>query len=314
MINDPFLTLPITFYFDTVYYFYMLEQIIKHDERFDKISPTAWIVAYRRSLSDIPYSFDILEELKSNGFLDKVDDSLLRPDLAPQIEARYKIVDLYLKESGVKQILELASGLSPRGMAMSENQSVNYIEMDLPVMLNEKIKLIHRLKSKNKISDMPNLKFSPGNVLNMDDLLNATSSFDSSQKLAIINEGLMRYLTMDERVILARNIHELLTIFGGVWITPDISLKRIFENENIRDATHTQKVSNMTGADITGNRFEDKQHARHFFEELGFSVEQHSWLEVIHSLSSPNIVGISNNEVISMNKLPTLFVMSAIAD
>jgi len=292
----------------------MSEQIKNRDERFDKISPTALMVAYRRSLSDIPYSSDILEELKSDSLLDKVDDSLLRPDLAPQIEARYKIVDLYLHNSGAKQILELASGLSPRGIIMSENQSINYVELDLPAMLDEKIKLINRLRTKDKISDMPNLKFSPGNVLDMDDLLNATSGFDPSQKLAIINEGLMRYLTMDERATLAKNIHKLLTIFGGIWITPDISLKRIFENEEIRDAEHTQKVSNMTGIDIASNRFEDKQHAQYFFEGFGFRVEQHSWLEVVQNLSSPEIVGISNDEVISMNELPTLFVMSAIAD
>src|SRR5437868_6767563 len=102
------------------------------EARFEKIGPTAHIVAYRRSLSDIPLAKEIYDAVK--GSAPYVSGDLFRPDLAPEIEARYRVVDLYLAKSGIHQILELASGLSPRGAALSADPEINYVELDLESM------------------------------------------------------------------------------------------------------------------------------------------------------------------------------------
>ncbi len=280
----------------------------KEFDRFDKIGPTALVVAYRRSLSDIPLAKDIYNILADQG--QSVDDDLLRPDLAPEIEARYKIVDRYLDRTGMKQVLEIASGLSPRGLNKTADPETHYVELDVPKMASVKLDLIDNLVGSGAVELRTNLKVLEGNALDLANLETAVSGFDHNRPIAVINEGLMRYLTMPERAQLARNIHTLLSKYGGVWITPDISLMRILENENKKDAKHLEKISNLTGANIVANRFEDVGHAKEFFEHLGFNVESHSWLEVIDEISSAQAAGANQEEVEENLGFPALFIMT----
>jgi len=57
---------------------------------------------------------------------------------------------------------------------------------------------------------------------------------------------LLRYLTKDEKAIVAKNIYKILEEFGGVWITSDISLKRIFSMENKLMKDHVEKIIKLT--------------------------------------------------------------------
>lgn len=286
-----------------------LERTLERKNSYEKIEPTARIVAYRRSLSDIPFAKEIYNLVKDGG--DPIEPSLLRPDLSPQIEARHKIIDRYLDQSGIGQVLEIASGLSPRGLNRTQDEKVRYVELDLPAVIDKKAKIVSQLLGASIIPLRPNLHLVSGNALELPDLERTSTIFDPDKSLAVVNEGLMRYLTMAERARLATNIHALLTKFGGIWITPDISLKRVFENENVRDKAHVEQISKMTGASIVANRFESKEQAKKFFEHLGFDVQPHSWLEVADELTSPSRAGVTPEEVTEMNSLPVLFVMTA---
>lgn len=221
------------------------------------------------------------------------------------------MVDKYLGLTGTTQVLELAAGLSPRGINKTADPAVNYVELDLPNMCREKKNIIETLVSSGKLAERPNLHLSGGSALNMTDLNEAASGFSEDRPVTIINEGLMRYLNMDERATLAKNVRTLLGKFGGAWITPDISLKKVFEQENLHDSGHVAKISRLTGSAIMANRFENVEAAKDFFGSFGFNIKTHSWLEVTDQLTSPIAAQVTTQEVEAMNRPPILFVMTA---
>lgn len=274
---------------------------------YEMISPTALAVANSRAFSDIPYAREILtavEEIGRKNDQSSLSKSLRFKEVAPSYEARYKLVNKLLLESKQKQILEIASGLSPRGISLSQQSSIQYVEMDLPDVILTKRSVLERIRK-----ELPaNLHLEPGNALNLKDLEAATRHFNLNNEIAIINEGLLRYLNFDEKSAVAKNVHSLLHTFGGVWITPDITLKKGLAKENkfISIVKNTKKV---TGIDINQNAFENQDEAKEFFERFGFKVEVHSFLEVEGELVSPSKLKMSKEKVKEMIEQWVVFVM-----
>jgi O-methyltransferase involved in polyketide biosynthesis len=243
-----------------------------------------------------------MERIKSIN----IPPEMKKPNLAPQLEARYKLISKVLKKCGVDQILELASGLTPRGLNQTlKNESIKYVEIDLP----EVVKMKKAIFSKIIPAIPSNLHLLTGDVLNQNDLDKAVVLLDINKPVAIINEGLMRYLSFPEKERLARNIKILLNKFGGVWITSDISLKKILEEEDRATQDNTKHLSTFSQQNLDQNLFESVDHAKDFFSALGFSVEQHSFLEVTDELASPQRLKISSNDVRAINSTPVVFVM-----
>ena len=52
-------------------------------------------------------------------------------------EARYKTTDQIIARYHITQVLELATGLSPRGLAMTEDLNVVHVATDLPEILEQ---------------------------------------------------------------------------------------------------------------------------------------------------------------------------------
>jgi hypothetical protein len=99
---------------------------------YDSISATAWQIAHRRTFTDIPYSqeiFDEFERILSEQGRSDIPEELISPQIAPQIKARYKLVSRLLVENSVQQVLEIATGLSPRGLQMTNNSNIEYVEV-----------------------------------------------------------------------------------------------------------------------------------------------------------------------------------------
>lgn len=271
----------------------------------ESISPTAWTIAQQRSLTDIPYSqqiFEILEkQLAKDGVV--ISDEFKSPQIAPQTEARYKLVDYLLRRAKVEQVLEIASGFSPRGLQMTDESQLAYVEVDLPEALRQKRQIIEA------IGQRVNLHLMVGDALNLEILEEITEVLDPDKKLGIVHEGLLRYLTFDQKAQVARNIYELLTKFEGVWITPDITLKQVVQAENTVVEGNTDKVGKSIGINIDQNRFDDVEHAQRFFENLGFSVEKHRFMEVVDLLSSPKKLGQIKEQVEDLIGSAYVFVM-----
>jgi len=148
---------------------------------FEKVIPTAWMVAYRRTFSDIPYSqeiFDKLEEIRKRDKLEDIPSELKKPELAPQFEARHKLIDRLISQSNTGQVLELASGFSSRGLVMSKDNGINYVEMDLPSVIQEKKQIVGEIALEESSNVPSNLYFVPGNVLDFESFERAVKHFD----------------------------------------------------------------------------------------------------------------------------------------
>ena len=115
-------------------------------------------------------------------------------DLESLLLARHRVIDHILKEAidagRVGQIVEIAAGLSPRGLRMRRRHpQVTYVEGDLPDMIANKEALIggqlsegHRLVNINALADD-----------GPESLEALAESLDKSKGVAVITEGLMPY-------------------------------------------------------------------------------------------------------------------------
>lgn len=281
------------------------------NEAYAKIMQTAWPVAYARTFSDIPYTKEVFQELLSLRGIERselYDETQIRVSLAPQFEARHKLIDQLLKEADVHQILELASGLSTRGLIWTGNPAITYVETDLPDMVREKENIVTSLISKGTLPARPNLHFAEANALSFAELKLAIAAF-KQEPLAVIHEGLLRYLDFSEKQKVAENVHALLSEFGGVWITSDISLAKIIAKDAQTAQRRLGKISGLTGRDIARNLFKDVDHARSFFEDLGFSVESHGFSEVAQELVSPQALSLDHATVSEQLGTAVVFVM-----
>ena len=240
------------------------------------ISPTAKSVAYFRAFSEIPYSQEISDATNSSSAfseLSEQDREEVVSFLSPTCEARYKIINEMIKKCGYKNVLEIASGISPRGLVMTGDPAVNYVETDLPGILAEKQKVIEGIISKMS-ETRPNLHFTPVNALDTGQMLSTTSFFDGP--VAVCNEGLMSYFSRQEKITFAENVRRILEEKGGVWITTDFGLSSGTMGELTGSPVVKKFLDDMlkaTGRNMTGYRFKDEQDIKDFLGETGFEAE-----------------------------------------
>ncbi len=157
---------------------------------YSKISITAKLVAYFRQFSDIPYAQDVADFVRAEQALQEIasmmetegDDQIKLKETvdqvkvyAPLLESRYKSIVQVILKTGIKQVLELASGYSLRGLAMSQDKDIFYVESDLSGVNEEKNKLVEALRAKYDLADFGNHQIVTANALERSDLEAATA-------------------------------------------------------------------------------------------------------------------------------------------
>lgn len=260
-----------------------------NDKDFEEISPTAIVTSYPRTFTDIPYEKEIYKWLENHCN----EEVTLNKMLAPEIEARYKLTNKLLDEYGIKQVLELAAGYSSRGLIYSK-KGYNYIEMDLENVSKNKINLLNSIEQ-----DIPNkLKITSGNALRKSDFDRCENYFKKDEPITVINEGLLRYLTFDEKRQVAQNIYDLLLKFDGIWITCDVTPKKFMDSQDKALPNFNANLATITSRNDLNDRFEDINHVKEFFGEIGFEVvEIHKFNEVKDELYSVNKLNFIDDKI-----------------
>lgn len=262
----------------------------------NKISPTAKLVAYWRQFAEIPFSKDIAQNFEVEKTMRtifgqdmlEIDDKNLFISL---VELRYKCIQNLILKRNFKQVLEFASGISLRGLAMTQDPELTYVETDLPELNQEKISLVQNIMYKNNITRRPNLFFHATNILNYAEIEEALKHFDPKAPLLIVHEGLMQYLSKEEKKIAAKNIHKVLSRFGGLWVTPDFDTKTTI-NHSLQEREGYSKMRDIinlkTGRDFEENAFDNDAEIFTFFKELGFKVDFQAQYDQDSKLSNLN--------------------------
>lgn len=276
----------------------MMENIaIKKPYR--KISPTAYMTAYQRSLSDIPFTAEIAEEVNAretaSQWLPEADDAMgMLPSVA--LEIRYKAINRALQQRGFGQVLEIACGFSPRGLEIAAGGG-RYVGTDLGGVGGVAFPVLRKIALREGIS-ADRLRYQTADALVWDELQRA-SGFFHGRRFAVCTEGLLPYLGMEEQARLAAHVWALLEPAGGSWITPDIAYHQLiferFRGLGSGDvfageaARRLEKVKQLTGRDFEVNSFSDETEARLFFEDVGFVVED---FPIHEGGSTPSTMGL----------------------
>jgi O-methyltransferase involved in polyketide biosynthesis len=124
------------------------------------------------------------------------------PTLEAYLLARHRALDALLERAiedvGVTQVVEVASGLSPRGWRFSVRYGdrLAYVEADLPAMADRKRRALSRMGSlseRHRVEELDALRESgPGSLAAL------TATLDRGEGLAIITEGLLSYLGRED--------------------------------------------------------------------------------------------------------------------
>lgn len=249
-------------------------------EEFEKISPTAKFVAQERALTDIPYAKEIAYATNAKEiFTELAGDGKGIELLASMFEARFKSVSKILEEKGIKNILEISVGLSPRSLILTKNPEINYIATDLPDVLEEAKKIQQKILGQQ---NRPNLQFQELDIFDKDRLCKIAESFPG-EPIAITLEGLLIYLDREQQAQAAKNIREALLEKRGIWITTDLSLR--IPPVNAEYEKLLERIYGMTAKRISDNMFEDEEEIRRFLERNGFEFEKISYADLIDEIS-----------------------------
>ena len=243
---------------------------------FRRVSQTALIPAYGRGeFTDIPFAKETLAFLRARALTPDGGPWSERAaqNYAPFFEARFKSVNHILESRGAIQVLELAAGLSPRGMDFAR-RGIVYVEADLADSSEFKREVVTAI-----CGQIPaKLHLCAASVIDSIEFAASCTVF-SDGPVAVVNEGLLRYLTFAEKRHLCANVRELLVSHGGFWITPDIHLRHWAQGH--RRVASRQRETEQLGRDLDPNYFDDLNHAQTFFEECGFTVDSRPLLEGI---------------------------------
>lgn len=282
---------------------------------FEKVSLTAQLAAFMRQFSDIPFASDVAELLHSREvFQALLQGHDIKPDdllwYAPVFEVRYKSVTAAIQRSGCRQVLELASGLALRGLAMSRDPDVNYIESDLTVISAEKAQLIAILRARYGLADHHNLSFPAINAVEMSQLREAVKTLRPDAPLAVVNEGLFPYLSPSEMQDVAGNIRDLLLEFSGCWITPDFSIRGEVTQVSERQREFRRIVSAATDRSMYNNAFDSLDRLEAFLGRVGFKAVVSNQLDDVPEAVSMRVLGLPSSLLAPLRSSLRLWVLT----
>src|ERR671923_28082 len=282
---------------------------------FEKISLSARLTAYMRQYSDIPFAKDVANRLQAEAAFEKLlrDNELSPKDLlwyAPILEVRYKSVAETIRKSRATQVLELASGFSLRGLAMTQDPQVTYVESDLEELTDEKVSLVADLRRQYRLAEHGNLQLVTADALDRNQLGSAAKRFRRDRPIAVVNEGLLLYLSATEMATVARNIRDLLIEFDGVWITPDFSLKQDVKDVSEQQRRFRRVVAAATERTMYNNAFESDEQLLAFFDGLGLQPRVLNAVDAAPNVVSLDVLKLSHQILDTAKPKLRLWVLS----
>lgn len=241
------------------------------NRNYNTISPSAKSLLLMKGLTNIPYARQAADIL--------ISQENYKPDYKKRdfnfwarvvhFENRYWSINQLLADLTVKNIIELSSGFSFRGLQTIKEDGFYYIDTDLPEVIDLKNIFIKTLRD-NDNSEKSKLETIPLNALDEREFEKAANHFPGG-KIVIVNEGLLMYLDNREKEILCRNIHKILKKHGGYWITADIYVK----NKGMTDIIDDERQRKFFEQhNIEENKFESFEAAKLFFNKVGFEIEK----------------------------------------
>jgi O-methyltransferase involved in polyketide biosynthesis len=246
---------------------------MKTEKDFSSVSPSAKMLLLLKGMTNIPYMRQAAE-LASLPEKYVPDYSVRDASYWGRVlhfEYRYNSINQLLEGLGVKNVFELSSGFSFRGLDMVMREDVHYIDTDLPELIAEKQKFLDALRE-GMPAPKGKLEMLPLNAVDSEAFEKVAAHFDKGP-VAVVNEGLLMYLNMDEKKKLCANIKKLLQEKGGWWITADI-YTQMGAPRPIAAGNDDRLQKFLEQHQVQDNMFESFEAAEAFFKAEGFVVEK----------------------------------------
>jgi O-methyltransferase involved in polyketide biosynthesis len=280
-----------------------ISNMVQEQKDFTSISPSAKSLLMLKGYTDIPYARQMAAlaqgaEVFDLTFNDKNFWFWIR---VMHFESRYRSIDQLLKEADSKNILEVSSGYSLRGVDLCrEDKNVHYIDTDLPEIVALKQRMIADLQLYKDVKGT--FELLPLNAMDVSAFNHVIGRFEN-QPFTIINEGLLMYLDLDEKRQLCKTIHTILKQFGGYWITADVYVKRPAEiiaafPRSKSEAAFFEKHN------IEENKFESYEAAEGFFKEQGFELVKEAVRNYEKLSVMPHLLEVLPEAVLNSRKPP----------
>lgn len=266
---------------------------------YSSISPSAKSLLLMKGLTSIPFMLDasklIWGEETDNVLADLTQDELYIKRLL-HFETRYLTINNLIETLGRRNILEISSGFSFRGLQMTiEHPDVFYIDTDLPEVIASKVDLTEQLIAQQNLQLKGQLHTVPMNALEEDDFIRTTNQFPNGP-IQIVNEGLLMYLNITEKAQLCNTICKILKERGGEWITADIYIRKKVDQHSRKDAFNQF----LEDHHVEENKFDSFHQAEQFFKERGLKIKRKAgpvWhqLSGLRYLAKPDIANLILN-------------------
>jgi O-methyltransferase involved in polyketide biosynthesis len=234
---------------------------------FSTISPSARSLLLVKAQTTVPYARPAAELLWGRGAVEAAErEAAAIPEAAARrrhFELRARSLDEALAELGATRVLELAAGLSFRGLAMAERPGVFYLDTDLPELAAIKAALVPSLHPAPLAGT---LRVQALDALDAGAFRAAVEGMPAGP-IAVVHEGLLMYLDDGEKARLASSVREALLERGGAWITADVYVRSsapVYREERTKAFLEAHRVEEKKFADLGA--------AESFFTSQGFTV------------------------------------------
>jgi O-methyltransferase involved in polyketide biosynthesis len=270
---------------------------------YSSISPSAKSLLLAKGYTNIPFAKE------AAGLMDRSEVFDLSFDEADfwfwirvmHFELRYWSIDQLLMQTENKAILELSSGFSFRGIDWcNKHTDVHYIDTDLPELVATKKQMLESLRLKESLPGR--FELLPLNALDDAAFQSIVRRFDEGP-LSIVNEGLLMYLNMAEKIHLCRIIHSILMERGGCWITADVYVKRSEEMQAELPQSKGEKAF-FDQHNIEENKFDNYVAAERFFKEQGFEIVKEAVPDYASLSVMPQLMKVLPEEVRNSKEPP----------
>jgi O-methyltransferase involved in polyketide biosynthesis len=239
---------------------------------FSTIGPSAKSLLIMKSQTSIPFADEAARVAFGVDGLEVELAAMKREPLSglrlEHFESRYRSLDTLLADTGLIRVLELAAGLSFRGLELARrDRRIYYLDTDLPAIAALKTEIIAQLEPASLTGQ---LEVSSLDALDSVAFRTAVARLTPGP-LAILNEGLLIYLDDAEKSRLAANVREALGRYGGVWITADVYVRGPTE---LRPSLSPRAQAFLDQHRVEEKKFPSWEAAERFFTSEGFVVRR----------------------------------------
>lgn len=238
---------------------------------YSTISESALSLLLMKAQSDLPFAQQAAALLWGNEPPKELADALVEENARRRLRHfvnRSRSLDQLLERSACTRVLELASGLSFRGLALAASRDVFYVDTDLPELARLKRELTEQLRPATLLGS---LDVQALNALDETAFRAAVAGIPAGP-LAIVNEGLLVYLDAREKAQLASHVREALRERGGTWLTADVYLQN--PGGSAPTVGYGRSREFIDRHRVEQNKFTSWADAEQFFVSQGFVVEQ----------------------------------------